>query len=84
MEAVSLDQNADLLLNAVACVVLGGTSLFGGEGGMGRTLLGVVTFIVLHYGLNRITWVNDLMRPFLLGVVLMVALVINGLLARKR
>lgn len=84
MEAVSLDQNADLLLNAVACVVLGGTSLFGGEGGMGRTLLGVVTFSVLHYGLNRITWVNDLMRPFLLGVVLMVALVINGLLARKR
>jgi ribose transport system permease protein len=84
MNSVSLDQNADLLLNAVACVVLGGTSLFGGEGGMLRTLLGVVTFSVLNYGLNRITWVEDLMRPFLLGVVLMVALVINGLLGRRR
>ncbi|MCY2964501.1 MAG: hypothetical protein NT069_12850 [Planctomycetota bacterium] len=84
LEKVSLDQNADLLLNAVACVVLGGTSLFGGEGSMLRTLLGVVTFSVLHYGLNRISGINDLMRPFLLGVVLMVALVINGLLARRK
>jgi len=84
LESVSQDQNADLLLNAVACVVLGGTSLFGGEGGMGRTALGVVTFSVLQVGLNRVTWINDLMRPFLMGVVLMVALVINGLLARKR
>ena len=84
MNSVSLDQNADLLLNAVACVVLGGTSLFGGEGGMLRTLLGVITFSVLNYGLNRITWVDDLMRPFLLGVVLMVALVINGWLGRRR
>jgi ribose transport system permease protein len=84
LESVSQDQNADLLLNAVACVVLGGTSLFGGEGGMGRTALGVITFSVLQVGLNRITWINDLMRPFLMGVVLMTALVINGLLARKR
>ena len=84
MESVSLDQNADLLLNAVACVVLGGTSLFGGEGGMGRTAIGVITFSVLQVGLNQISWINDLMRPFLMGVVLMVALVINGLLARRR
>ena len=84
LEAVSLDQNADLLLNAVACVVLGGTSLFGGEGGMRHTLLGVITFQVLHYGLNRITWIDDLMRPFLLGVVLLVALVMNGLIKRRR
>lgn len=87
LESVSLDQNADLLLDAVACVVLGGTSLFGGEGGMGRTLLGVVTFTVLKVGLNMIqvdALPNfDLLRPFLMGVVLMVALVINGTLARR-
>lgn len=81
--SVSLDQNADLLLNAVACVVLGGTSLFGGEGSMVRTLLGVVTFTVLKVGLADINWVNEFMRTFLLGVVLMVALVINGLLAQR-
>lgn len=84
LESVSLDQNQDLLLSAVACVVLGGTSLFGGEGSIGRTIVGVLTFSVLRVGLNQIQWIDDLMRPFLMGVVLMVALVINGLLARRR
>lgn len=82
--SISLDQNADLLLNAVACVVLGGTSLFGGEGSMGRTLVGVLIFTVLKVGLNQVTWIAELARPLLMGVVLMVALVVNGLLARKR
>lgn len=109
LNSVSLDQNADLLLNAVACVVLGGTSLFGGEGGIGRTLIGVATFMVLQVGLNLINVVRlvkswpltagwkewilqssvvtqfDMLRPFLLGVALLLALVIQGrLLARRR
>ncbi|MBX3449787.1 MAG: ABC transporter permease [Planctomycetaceae bacterium] len=108
LNSVSLDQNADLLLDAVACVVLGGTSLFGGEGGIGRTLIGVLTFTSLKVGLNLMnvqqlirqsplpqswkeswldaTWVTqfDLLRPFLLGVVLLLALVIHGRLASKR
>ncbi len=83
LEKVTLDQNADLLLNAVACVVLGGTSLFGGEGSIPRTLIGVATFTVLKVGLN-LTQVEDHLRPFVMGTVLMVALVINGYLSRKR
>jgi len=84
MTQVTLDQNKDLLLSAVACVVLGGTSLFGGEGGMGKTLIGVLTFAVLRVGLIQIDWIDDLARQLLTGVVLMVALVINGLLAKRR
>ena len=84
LESVSLDQNADLLLSAVACVVLGGTSLFGGEGGMGRTVIGVLTFSVLKVGLNAIEGIDDLLRPFLMGIVLMAALVLNGLLAKRQ
>ena len=68
----------------MACVVLGGTSLFGGEGSMGKTLVGVLTFTVLNVGLIQITWIDDLARQLLTGLVLMVALVINGLLAKKR
>lgn len=103
LEGVSLDQNADLLLDAVACVVLGGTSLFGGEGGIGRTLVGVLTFTVLRVGLDAVnperiiknsslpqawlqqSWVTqfDLLRPFLLGIVLLLALVIHGRLVKK-
>ena len=52
MNGVTLDQNVDLLLDAVACVVLGGTSLFCGEGSIGRTLVGVLSFTVLKVGLN--------------------------------
>jgi ribose transport system permease protein len=108
MNSVSLDQNADLLLDAVACVVLGGTSLFGGEGSIGRTVIGVLTFTTLKVGLNLTnverlikslplsrawkdhlldaSWVTqfDLLRPFLLGVVLLMALVIHGRLVKRR
>jgi ribose transport system permease protein len=84
----TLDQNSDLLLSAVACVVLGGTSLFGGEGGIGRTVIGVLTFSVLHVGLTKlisqVDWLDDLMRPFLMGLVLMGALLFNGVLRRHR
>lgn len=82
--SVTLDQNADLLLNAVACVVLGGTSLFGGEGGIPRTVVGVLTLSVLRVGLDKITWIDNYMRIFLLGAVLLGALVLNGFLARRK
>lgn len=88
LESVSLDQNTELLLEAVACVVLGGTSLFGGEGSMPRTLIGVLTFTVLKVGLNAVKIEGlthfDLLRPFVMGVVLLIALFINGRIARGR
>ncbi len=84
LQGVTVDQNADLLLNAVACVVLGGTSLFGGRGGIGRTLVGVLTFTVLTVGLNKVDAIDDHARTLLLGLVLMAALLVNGLLSRRR
>jgi len=92
MGNVTIDQNKDLLLSAVACVVLGGTSLFGGEGSMGKTVIGVLTFTVLNVGLMLIEqidfWffvihIDDFVRQLATGVVLMIALVINGVLAKK-
>lgn len=83
MTSVTLDQNQDLLLSAIACVVLGGTSLFGGEGSMGKTVIGVATFTVLNVGLIRMQ-IDDFARQLVMGIVLLVALVINGLLARSR
>lgn len=83
LQSASVLLNQNLLLNAVACVVLGGTSLFGGEGGMGRTLIGVLTFRVLEVGLQRIAWIDEDARILLTGVVLLAALVINGLLAKR-
>jgi len=84
MGNITTDQNKDLLLSAVACVVLGGTSLFGGEGSMGKTFIGVLTFTVLRLGLIKIEWIDDYARQLLTGVVLMAALVINGVLAKRK
>ena len=90
---VTVDQNKDLLLSSVACVVLGGTSLFGGEGSIGKTVIGVLTFTVLTVGLILIEQVNlgvvvipidDFVRQLATGIVLMAALVINGILAKRR
>ncbi len=52
--------------------------------GMGKTLIGVLTFTVLRVGLIQIDWIHDLARQLLTGAVLMVALVINGLLAKGK
>lgn len=84
LAGVNATMNADLLLSAVACVVLGGTSLFGGEGGIGRTVIGVLIFSVLSVGLNKVDWIDDQARTLLTGVVLLLALVINGLLGRRK
>lgn len=83
LQSAGVLQNADLLLKAVACVVLGGTSLFGGEGGIGKTIIGVTTFCVLDVGLQRIDWIHEDGRLLLTGIVLMAALVLNGILAKR-
>jgi ribose transport system permease protein len=56
----------DLLLNSLAAIVVGGTSLSGGVGGPHRTLLGVLIISILDNGLN------------LLGVTAYPQLVIKG------
>jgi ribose transport system permease protein len=43
-----------LLLPAVAAVVIGGTAITGGHGGIGRTVIGALIVIVLRVGLSTI------------------------------
>jgi ribose/xylose/arabinose/galactoside ABC-type transport system permease subunit len=42
----------NLLLMAIAAVVLGGTSIMGGEGGVFRTATGAAVIVLLDKGLN--------------------------------
>jgi ribose transport system permease protein len=56
----------ELLLNSLAAIVVGGTSLSGGVGGPHRTLLGVLIIAILDNGLN------------LLGVTAYPQLIIKG------
>jgi ribose/xylose/arabinose/galactoside ABC-type transport system permease subunit len=50
--AVGPTLGGDLLLNTIAAIVVGGTSLAGGIGGVHRTLVGVAIITILNNGLN--------------------------------
>lgn len=66
----------NMLLDSIAAVVLGGTSLFGGEGGIKNTAIGLLIFGVLNNGLNLLQ-LDIFVRLWLRGVVLLAALLIN-------
>ena len=61
--------------DAIAAVVIGGTSFSGGEGGLGGTLLGVLIIGVLNNGLNLLN-VNALWELVVKGIVIAFALLI--------
>jgi ribose transport system permease protein len=65
------------LLDAIAAVVLGGTSLTGGRGGIPQTIMGLLIYGTLRNGLDNIQQIDPLLKDFITGVVLLVALVVN-------
>ncbi|MBA2521410.1 MAG: ABC transporter permease [Chloroflexia bacterium] len=72
----------NLLIDAIAAVVLGGTSLFGGEGGIKNTLLGLLIFGVLSNGLNLIPGLDFNFKLALQGIILVAALLLNVMALR--
>lgn len=72
----------NLLIDAIAAVVLGGTSLFGGEGGIKNTILGLLIFGVLSNGLNLIPGLDFNFKLALQGIILVAALLLNVMALR--
>jgi len=72
----------NLLIDTIAAVVLGGTSLFGGEGGMLNTVLGLLIFAVLSNGLNLLPDLSIYFKEALTGIILLAALLLNVLALR--
>ncbi|MFW6139135.1 MAG: ABC transporter permease [Spirochaetota bacterium] len=70
------------LIDGIAAVVLGGTSLAGGEGGIFNTVIGVLIWTCLGIGLNLMNisiYLKDLVR----GIILLIALIFNILVQRS-
>ncbi|WP_095204145.1 ABC transporter permease [Mesorhizobium carmichaelinearum] len=64
------------LLDAIAAVVVGGTSLFGGRGGIGNTIIGLCILGVLNNGLDHVQ-IDSFLKILIRGIILLVALIIN-------
>ena len=59
-------------LDAIAAVVIGGTSLSGGTGGIGGTIIGVLIIGVLRNGLNLLG-VSPFLQAVIIGTVIVLA-----------
>jgi ribose/xylose/arabinose/galactoside ABC-type transport system permease subunit len=68
-------------LDAIAATVIGGTSLQGGAGGVGGTLVGALIMGVLRNGLNLLG-VSSFLQQVVIGLVIVGAVLMDALLRR--
>ena len=60
------------MLQAIAAVVMGGTSLMGGEGGISGTVIGALMLTLVVNGLN-LMGVSSMVHPLVTGAVILIA-----------
>jgi len=65
-----------LLLDAIAAVVIGGTALSGGSGGVHRTIFGVAVIAVVKNGLN-IAHVHPYIQILFTGILVIAAVALT-------
>ncbi|KWX68623.1 ABC transporter permease [Mycobacterium sp. NAZ190054] len=73
---------ATYVLLSIAAAVLGGTSLFGGEGRLGLVILGVLFIGILSNGMNLLR-VSSYVQQLIIGAVLVSAVALDRVRARK-
>jgi len=80
----AVDQNAgeSLLLPSVAAVVMGGTSMRGGEGGVLGTVIGSLIIVVITNGMNLLK-VSSLWQQFVVGLTVIIAVWLDSFLKKK-
>jgi ribose transport system permease protein len=64
------------ILNSIAAVVIGGTAITGGRGGISRSVLGALIFIVIGDVIFAAN-VSSYLTPLITGLVLLAVVVIN-------
>jgi ribose transport system permease protein len=68
---------------SISAIVVGGNSLFGGQGGIGNTITGLLVLGVLNNGLDHIS-IDSFLKILIRGLILLLALVINVYAQRVR
>jgi ribose transport system permease protein len=82
LDAVQPSSGFGYELDTIAAVVIGGTSLSGGAGGIGGTLIGVLIIGVLRNGLNLLN-VSPFLQQVIIGVVIVLAVGAETLRRKK-
>ena len=75
--------SGDVLLNAIASAVIGGTSLFGGRGTVWAALLGILVIQSISNGMDLLSF-EPSVKQMITGVVLLAAVTIDAIARRGR
>jgi D-xylose transport system permease protein len=73
----------DVLLNAIAAAVIGGTSLFGGRGSVWAALLGIMVIQSISNGMDLLS-LQPSIKFMITGAVLLTAVTLDAVLRRGR
>ena len=82
LNAVDQDLGASFLLPAIASPVMGGTSMAGGQGGVGGTIIGSLIMIVVTNGMNLLG-INSLWQQLVTGVVVILSVWLDVIMRKK-
>ena len=82
LNAVDQDIGAPFLLPAIASPVMGGTSIGGGEGGIGGAVIGSLIMVVLTNGMNLLK-ISSLWQQFVIGLVVVLAVWLDIVLKKR-
>ena len=82
LSAQSTGGGPSLTFTVLAGIVVGGTSIAGGEGSVPRTTIGVLFIALIGNGINLLN-INELYQQIVLGIILLLAVSID-VWARKR
>ncbi len=82
INAVEAGIGETLLLPALAAVCIGGTSLFGGEGSIGGTILGSIIMSLVINGMNMLG-MTSFWQSFAVGTIVIFSVLIDQIRAMK-
>jgi galactofuranose transport system permease protein len=71
-------------LDAIAAVVVGGTLLTGGQGGVGSTLVGMLLLALIFNIFNLEGWISPWWQLVLRGVILLAVVIVQNRLSRRK
>lgn len=73
----------DLSLHCITATIIGGTSLLGGNGGVHKTVIGILLLAILFNALTLLG-VSGSMQKFIRGLVLITVIMLDSIVAKRK